>query len=47
MALEISSERLQRIVEKARLEGVLASPKHVGKLASDKMTLEELKQKVK
>ena len=45
MAVE-SSERLQRIVEKAMLEGVLACLKHIGKLASSKTTPEELKQKL-
>ena len=34
MAVEISSERLQRMVEKVRLEGVLACLKQFGKLAT-------------
>ena len=46
MATKMSPESLQRIVEKARLEGVLACLKHVGKLASNKTTLEEVKQKL-
>ena len=46
MTMETSSERFQHIVEKARLEGVLACLKHIGELASSKTTLEELKQKL-
>ena len=46
MATKMSPESLQRIVEKARLEGVLACLNHIGKLASGKTTPEELKQKL-
>lgn len=42
MAIETS----QHIVEKARLEGVLACLTHIGKLAASKTTPEELKQKL-
>lgn len=46
MSVEPSSEGLRRIVEKARLEGVLACLKQLGNLATSKMTLEELKHKM-